>query len=163
MPAPPDTDAEIIAPSFHLQRKIGGPASRVIDTGKVKKAEAALEKVVPPIQGEVAAMLKLVETEVRARTPGYVGRVWKLTHEIRGLAGTVKRVQLGQAANLLARYLEGATEDFAASADLVASIASVALMAARADGEDAMVKMLLSDTARAVVTQRRREGRSELD
>jgi HPt (histidine-containing phosphotransfer) domain-containing protein len=156
------SDAEIIAPSFALQRKVGGPVARLLTPERVKKAEANVETLVPPLKDEVARILRKMEALVASRPAGLRDKVFACAHEIRGLAGTARRQKLGQAAHLLCRYLENTPASFVPDANLLSTITVVATYACvdTADA-DPMIAMLINDAARAVVVQRRREGRGD--
>jgi hypothetical protein len=154
-------DAMIIQPNFALQRKLGGPAGRVISSLAIKRSEAALEAAIPPIGEEVTRLLSELETAVRERPSGSRDLIWANAHEIRGLAGTAGKRSLGLAADVMCRYLNGSDAGFKADPTVLTTISTVAMQALK-DGadDDPMVKMLLTDSARAVVVQRKREGRS---
>jgi hypothetical protein len=157
-------DAMIIQPSFALQRKLGGAAGRVLSPLAVKRAETALEMVIPPVSDEVMRLLSELEDAVGQNQAGSRDVIWKNAHEMRGLAGTAGKRSLGLAADAMCRYLNGSDANFKADRNVLATIATVAKQALK-DGadEDPMVKMLLIDCSRAVTVQRKREGRSEGD
>jgi HPt (histidine-containing phosphotransfer) domain-containing protein len=153
-------DAEIIAPSFALQRKVGGPVARLLTPERVKKAEANVQTLVPPLKDEVARILREMEALVATRRSGLRDKVFAQAHEIRGLAGTAGRQRLGQAAHLLCRYLEDTPATFVPDANLLSTITVVATYACTDTADsDPMIATLINDAARAVVVQRRREGR----
>lgn len=158
--APVADDVQITAPSFALQRKVGGPAARLLTPERVKKAEGAVEKLVPPLVEVVTELLKQMENNVRARPPGLRDALFRDAHELRGLAGSAKRQRLGLAANLICRYLEDTDADFQPDPALLSTITVVAMHACtEAADADPMIQTLLHDAAKAVVVQRRREGR----
>lgn len=153
-------EAVITAPSFALQRKVGGPAARILTPERVKKAEGAVEKLVPPLVDVVTALLKQMEANVRSRPKGQREALFRDAHELRGLAGTAKRQRLGLAANLICRYLEDTDDDFQPDPALLSTITVVAMHACTETADsDPMIQTLLHDAAKAVVVQRRREGR----
>lgn len=157
-------DAMIIQPNFGLQRKLGGSASRVLSPLAFKRAQIALEVVIPPIEVEVTRLLRELEDVVRDKTAGGRDLIWNNAHEIRGLAGTAGKRSLGLAADVMCRYLNGSDSHFQADRSVLATIATVAFQALKEGADDdPMVKMLLTDSARAVVVQRKREGRSVED
>ena len=157
-------DAIIIQPNFALQRKLGSPAGRVLNPVAIKRAETALQAIIPPVGEEVTRLLHDLGEAVRVRAPSYRDIIWNNAHEIRGLAGTAGKRSLGLAADVMCRYLNGSDSDFQADPTVLATIATVAMQALK-DGadEDPMVKMLLTDSARAVLVQRKREGRPLAD
>lgn len=153
-------EAMITAPSFALQRKVGGPAARLLTPERVKKAEGAVEKLVPPLVDVVTALLKQMEANVRARPEGLRDALFRDAHELRGLAGTAKRHRLGLAANLICRYLEDTDAGFQPDPALLSTITVVAMHACTETADtEPMIHTLLHDAAKAVVVQRRREGR----
>jgi hypothetical protein len=155
-------DAEIIAPNYRLQKKVGGSATRLLTPELHKKAADALEKVIPPIAEEVERLLREIEVAARHRDPEARDLMWANAHEIRGMAGTAGKVALGQAGNLICHYLNGTDSHFKPDANVLTTIVVVALQAMK-DGADTdpMVRTLLSDSARAVIAQRTREGRAK--
>ena len=161
---PEADDVQVTAPSFALQRKMGGPAARLLTPDRVKKAENAVERLVPPLVDVVTALLKQMEANVRARPAGLRDLLFRDAHELRGLAGTAKRQRLGLAANLICRYLEDTDAGFQPDPALLSTITVVAMHAcAESADSDPMIQTLLNDAARAVAVQRRREGRGERD
>lgn len=154
-------DVEITPPSFRLQKKLGGTAGKILSPVAVQRAQKALEQVIPPLTEEVSRLLRELETAVRHRDANSRDLIWGHAHEIRGLAGTAGKKSLGQAADLMCRYLNGSDSAFQADPTVLSTIAIVAMQAVK-DGadEDPMVRMLLTDSARAVAVQRNREGRS---
>jgi hypothetical protein len=155
-----DTPVEVIAPSFLLQRKIGGPVSRVLNPEAYRRANAELEKVVPPVEDEVRRLLQELQEALQAKKPGGRDTMWNNAHEIRGLAGTVRKICLGQAANLICHYLNDTGPDFIPDQAVMQTIVVVAIQALREDADtDPMIKVLVQDGARAVLVQRHREGR----
>jgi hypothetical protein len=154
------SDSYLIDPNFFLQRKLGGPASRMINPLSIKRAEDALQKVVAPIEDEVRRLLQELQVCVSNKAPHARTLIWSHAHEIRGLAGTASKACLGEAADILCRYLHGSPPSFAPDSIVLSTIATVALLSVRdgADG-DSMVRMLLADSVRAVDAQRLREGR----
>lgn len=157
---PMSDEVQISAPSFALQRKVGGPAARLLTPQRVKKAEAEVEKLVPPLVEVVTALLKQMEANVRTRPQGVRDALFRDAHELRGLAGTAKRQRLGLAANLICRYLEDTDTDFEPDPTLLSTITVVAMHACTETADnDPMIHTLLHDAAKAVVAQRRREGR----
>jgi hypothetical protein len=155
-----ETPVELIAPSFRLQRKMGGPASRMLTPEAYRKANAALEEVIPPIDDEVRRLLQELQDALQAKQAGGRDVMWNNAHEIRGLAGTVRKVTLGQAANLICHYLNDTGADFIPDQGVMQTIVVVAHQALREDADtDPMIKVLVQDGARAVLAQRHREGR----
>jgi hypothetical protein len=154
-------DAMIIQPNFGLQRKLGGAAGRVLSPLALKRAETALAEAIPPVEEEVMRLLRELEEAVRSKAAGSRDLIWLNAHEIRGLAGTAGKRSLGLAADIMCRYLNGTDSSFQADRAVLATIATVAQQALKLGAdEDEMVKMLLTDSARAVIVQRKREGRS---
>jgi hypothetical protein len=160
-------DVHIIQPSFTLQRKVGGSATRLLNPTALKRAEVALEAVIPPLNQEVERLLRELELAVGKDGKGASivsarDVIWKNAHEIRGLAGTAGKKSLGLAADIICRYLNGTANDFTADPTVLSTICVVATQALK-DGadEDPMVTMLLTNSARAVVVQRNREGRGD--
>lgn len=154
-------EALITAPSFALQRKVGGPVARILTPERVKKAEGAVEKLVPPLVDLVTLLLKQMEANVRSRPNGLRDALFRDAHELRGLAGSANRQRLGLAANLICRYLEDTPADFQPDPALLSTITVVAMHACtEAADSDPMIQTLLQDAAKAVMVQRQREGRS---
>ena len=58
-----ETPVELIAPSFRLQWKMGGPASRMLTPEAYRKANAALEEIIPPIDDEVRRLLQELQDQ----------------------------------------------------------------------------------------------------
>ncbi|MFN5269288.1 MAG: hypothetical protein ACK5XZ_13575 [Hyphomonadaceae bacterium] len=155
-----ETPVELIAPSFRLQRKMGGPASRMLTPEAYRKANAALEEIIPPIDDEARRLLQELQDALQAMLPGGRDIMWNNAHEIRGLAGTVRKDTLGQAANLICHYLNDTASDFIPDQGVMQTIVVVAHQALREDADtDPMIKVLVQDGARAVLAQRHREGR----
>jgi len=155
-----ETPIELIAPSFQLQRKMGGPVSRMLTPEAYRKANAALEEIIPPIDDEVRRLLHELQEALEARQSGGRDIMWNNAHEIRGLAGTVRKICLGQAANLICHYLNDTASDFLPDQGVMQTIVVVAHQALREEADtDPMIKVLVHDGARAVLAQRHREGR----
>lgn len=154
--------AQIVEPNYFLQRKLGGPAGRMINPLSIKRAEVALLLAVPPIDEEVRRLLQ--ELTLAITTGEGISRtlIWGYAHEIRGIADTADRVRLGEAADIMCRYLHGTDPTFSPDPAVLSTIATVATLALR-DGADSdpMVAQLLADSTRAVDSQRHREGRGE--
>jgi hypothetical protein len=153
-------EPHIIEPNFFLQRKLGGPAGRMINPLSISRAEAALKLAMPPVEEEVRRLLGELQHCIVAKSHHARATIWNHAHEIRGLAGTASKVCLGEAADIMCRYLNGTGSAFMPDEAVLSTIATVALLAVR-DGadEDPMVKKLLADSVLAVDAQRQREGR----
>jgi chemotaxis protein histidine kinase CheA len=159
-----DDEVEIIPANFGLQKKLGGAAGRLLTPVMFEKAQKALEAELPPLTDEVGRLMKELELAVRRRDKNARDVIWSNAHEIRGLAGTAGKKSLGQAADLMCRYLNGSESNFQADPTVLSTIAIVAMQAVKEGADtDAMVQMLLSDSARAVAAQRKREGREASD
>jgi HPt (histidine-containing phosphotransfer) domain-containing protein len=159
-----DDVVQITPPSFRLQTKIGGSAGKIISPLAIQKAQKALADVMPPLTDEVGRLMKELEQAVRRRDANARDVIWNNAHEIRGLAGTAGKKSLGMAADLMCRYLNGSDSSFQADPTVLSTIAIVAMQAVKEGAdEDPMVKMLLTDSAKAVIVQRRREGRVDSD
>jgi chemotaxis protein histidine kinase CheA len=159
-----DDEVEIIPANFGLQKKLGGAAGRLLTPVVFEKAQKALEAELPPLTDEVGRLMKELELAVRRRDKNARDVIWSNAHEIRGLAGTAGKKSLGQAADLMCRYLNGSESSFQADPTVLSTIAIVAMQAVKEGADtDAMVEMLLSDSARAVAAQRKREGREASD
>eukprot|EP01038_Epipyxis_sp_PR26KG_P008788 gene8788-11870_t len=91
---------------------MGGPASRVLTPEAYRKANAALEEIIPPIDEEVRRLLQELQEALQGKVPGGRDIMWNNAHEIRGMAGTVGKITLGQAANLICHYLNDTASDF---------------------------------------------------
>jgi hypothetical protein len=155
-----ETPVELIAPSFRLQRKMGGPASRVLTPEAYRKANAALEEIIPPIDEEVRRLLQELQEALQDKVHGGRDIMWNNAHEIRGMAGTVGKITLGQAANLICHYLNDTASDFLPDQEVMQTIVVVAMQALRDEADtDPMIKVMVQDGARAVLAQRHREGR----
>lgn len=167
MSVEPDDEAdivEIMPPNFRLQKKIGGSAGKIISPLTIQKSQSALQDAMPPLTDEVGRLMKELEQAVRRRDANARDVIWNNAHEIRGLAGTAGKKSLGLAADLMCRYLNGSDSNFQPDPTVLSTIAIVALQAVKEGAdEDPMVKMLLTDSARAVIVQRRREGRIDSD
>jgi hypothetical protein len=157
-----EADAEILAPNFGLQRKVGGSAARLMTPERVTKSEAALEALVPPLQELVRELIERINAAVRGQGPGMRDAVWADAHELRGLAGTARRVRLGQSADFMCRYLNDTPPDFVPEPVLMGTFAVIAMQCCR-DGadDDPVLETLLTNAAKAVAVQRRREGRGD--
>ena len=161
---PPDEDVEIVPATFKLQKIVGGNAGQLMSPVVLSRAQKALDAVIPPLNDEVKRLLGGLETAVRARNRNARTVIWDNAHELRGLAGTAGKNSLGQAANLMCRYLDGSKASFQADPTVLSTIVIVAMQAMK-DGadEDPMIAILLKDSARAVAVQRVREGRGVSD
>lgn len=105
-------------------------------------------------------MMSVLEQAVRYRDEHARDTIWNIAHELRGLAGTAGKKSLGIAADLICRYLNGSPSSFKADPTTLSTIAVVAMQAVKPGADsDPMIKMLLTDSARAIQAQRRREGR----
>jgi chemotaxis protein histidine kinase CheA len=159
-----DGEVEIMPANFRLQKKLGGAAGRILTPLAYEKARTALNDFMPPLTDEVGRLMKELELAVRRRDSNARDVIWNNAHEIRGLAGTAGKKSLGQAADLMCRYLNGSERGFQADPTVLSTIAIVAMQAVKEGAdEDPMVEMLLTDSARAVAVQRTREGRGESD
>jgi Hpt domain len=159
-----DDNVHITPPSFLLQRKAGGPASRMLSAAAIVRAQKSLDEVMPPLSDEVRRLLDELEQAVRGRDARARDVIWNNAHEIRGLAGTAGKISLGTAADLMCRYLNGSDASFQADATILTTIVVVAMQAAKEGADDdPMIKMLLSDSDKAVQVQRTREGRGSSD
>jgi hypothetical protein len=157
-------NAEIVPPNFGLQRKLGGPASRALSPLAIERSQKALNEVKPPLNVEVARLMAELEHAVQNATPDARDIIWSNAHEIRGLAGTAGKKSLGEAADLMCRYLNGTEASFKTDRAVLSTIAIVAVQAMK-DGadEDPMIRVLLIDGAQAIAVQRAREGRPPSD
>jgi chemotaxis protein histidine kinase CheA len=155
---------KILPADFRLQAKIGGPAVTFMGPGVYQKAQSALEAVLPELTTEVERLMNALALAVRHREDNTRDAIWKIAHDLRGLAGTAQRESLGVAADLICRYLDGTDEAFKADPSVLSTIAVVALQAVKEGADrDPMINMLLTDCAQAVTVQRRREGRDTPD
>lgn len=156
--------AEIIEPSYALQRKMGGSAAKLFTPQKVKKAEAAILAVVPPLRTEVERLLSEISALTKKCKAGCSPKIWSLAHEIRGLAGSADYKQLGRVCDLLCLYIEEKDEEFIPNDTMISTI-NVTANYTLNDGADSdpVVTILIDDCRRAVVAQRRREGRPPID
>jgi hypothetical protein len=105
-------EPHIMEPNFFLQRKLGGPAGRMINPLSVGRAEAALQLALPPVEEEVRRLLGELRLCVETKSHDARGTIWNHAHEIRGLAGTASKVCLGEAADIMCRYLNGTGSSF---------------------------------------------------
>jgi hypothetical protein len=155
-----DHSVHLIPPSFRLQRKVGGPAAHVLTPDVYRKAEMVVADLVPPLEVEVHRLLDELYEVLTTRQPRARDLIWSNAHEIRGLAGTVGKVCLGQAANLICQYLHDTKSSFEPDREVMQTIVVIAFQALRDDAdEDPMIKVLVQDGARAILAQRHREGR----
>ncbi len=163
-PESPNNLVEIVPPNFWLQKKLGGSASRVLSPIAFARAQKALEAAIPPLIDEVKRLMGELEHAVRVRDSNARDVIWNNAHELRGLSGTAGKKSLGQAANLMCRYLNGTDSSFQADPTVLSTIAIVAMQALKEGADnDPMVAMLLKDSAKAVAVQRLREGREPSD
>jgi hypothetical protein len=155
--------ADIQDPNFFLQRKVGGPASRALNPLNIARAEAALLKMMPTLDQEVARLVKELQRVLKMSSIDARNIIWAHAHELRGLAGTAAKMRLGEAANIICLYLNGTDPEFRPDAKLLSTIAVVVLLAVKEDADlDPMVEMLIADSLKAVDVQRQREGRPPL-
>lgn len=151
----------VVPPSFALQKKVGGPAARLLTPDRVRRAETAVARLVPPLREVVRRQLERLQDLSRGPMDGRRDPIFAEAHELRGLAGTAGWQRLGQMANLLCRYLEDTPATFRPDAALLGTITVVAGLAASDTADtDPVIGTLVADAARAVLVQRRREGRS---
>ncbi len=156
--------AEIIEPSYVLQRKMGGSAARLLTPAKVKKAEAAVAELVPPLRFEVERLLGEIAALTKKCKPGCSPKIWALAHEIRGLAGSADYVQLGKVCDLLCLYIEEKDMNFIPNENMISTINVTANFTLNEGADsDPIVEKLIEDCRRAVVVQRRREGRVTIE
>ncbi len=154
---------EIIPPSFMLQKKVGGSAARLITPEAVARAQDNVDLLRPPIQREVARLLEEIARAARVRDIGARDFIWSRAHEIRGLAGSAKRIRLGQISNILCHYLNDTQIGFKPDANLITKISVAALHTLHDNSdEDAAVAQLVDDCSTAASRQKIREGRGEL-
>jgi hypothetical protein len=160
-----ETDSvEIMEPSFVLQQRLGRSARQLISPKVLENAQKALMAAIPPLDDEVSRLMKELQEAVSRNDANARDVIWKNAHEIRGLAGTAGKKSLGKAANLMCSYLNGSEKDFKADPMVLSAIAIVAVHAVKEGAdENPMIKMLLTDCARAVIAQRAREGRGQVD
>lgn len=155
---------DILPPSFLLQRKIGGKAARLITPEAAAKSQAYVDELRPPVQKAITQMLEEIARAARVRGVGSRDIIWAKAHEIRGLAGTVKRKQLGRISDILCHYLNSTPLEFIPDPNLITTITVAALHTLRENADDdAMVETLVSDCAKAAIVQRNREGRGGMD
>ena len=156
--------AEIIEPSYTLQRKMGGSAAKLLTPAKVKKAEAAVEELVPPLRFEVERLLGEIEALTKNCKFGCSPKIWALAHEIRGLAGSANYIQLGKVCDLLCLYIEEKDETFIPNETMISTI-NVTANYTMNDGADSdpVVSILIEDCRKAIVAQRRREKRASIE
>ncbi len=155
---------DIFPPSFLLQRKIGGKAARLITPDAAAKSQANVDALRPPIQRAITLMLEEIAYASRVRGKGSRDLIWAKAHEIRGLAGSAKRVKLGQISDILCHYLNDAPSDFIPDPNMITTISVAALHTLRENADsDILVETLVNDCARAAAAQRKREGRGEMD
>lgn len=160
----PQSVFDIIPPSFILQRKIGGKASRLITPDAAAKSQAYVDELRPPIQKAITLMLEEIARAARVRGVGSMDLIWAKAHEIRGLAGSVKRVQLGRISDILCHYLNNAPTGFLPDPNLITTVTVAALHTLRENADaDVLVETLVNDCAKAASVQRRREGRGGMD
>lgn len=151
---------QVIPPNFRLQRLIGGTASRTLNPAIYEKSQKSVEALLPQLTEEVGRMMADLEYLVRHRGEDARDRIWNIAHELRGLAGTAGKKSLGTAADLICRYLNGSPSSFKADPAVLSTITVVAMQAVKEGADsDPMIKMLLVDSTRGVLAQRRREGR----
>jgi HPt (histidine-containing phosphotransfer) domain-containing protein len=157
----PKTDqVTVLPPSFMLQRKVGGPAGRLLTPSMIAKAEKSLEERLPEIRDDIRQRLRDLEDLARLRPPGAAKAIWVHAHELRGIAGTARLRAVGKTAHQLCRYLQGIADDFEPDPNLIATVTVTALHALRDNADaDPMMETLVADCALAVDAQRRREGR----
>ncbi len=155
---------DIVPPSFLLQRKIGGKAARLITPDAAARSQAFIDELRPPIQKAVTQMLEEIARAARVRGIGSRDLIWTKAHEIRGLAGSVKRKQLGIISDILCHYLNDAPSEFIPDANLITTITVAALHTLREGADDdLMVETLVSDCSKAAIVQRGRENRGNMD
>jgi hypothetical protein len=151
---------EVTAPNFFLQRKLGGPAGRVLNPINVKRAQTAMEGAMPAIEAEIDRLLRELHLAVEAGAIGGKVQISQIAHQIAGLATTASKRFLAQAADIICRYLDGTQTAFQPDKAVLSTIATVAMLAMRTGADaDPMVEKLIGDGVRAVDAQRRREGR----
>jgi HPt (histidine-containing phosphotransfer) domain-containing protein len=153
-------DVTILPPNTSLQRKVGGSAAAILSPSKVKAADAAVVSLADAIRADVTGRLNEIDALARTRTEGSRDLIWAHAHEIRGMAGTARMKRLGEAADLLCRYLDDTPSAFTPDANLLTTIVVTALQTVKpgAEGDD-LITLLLTDCAQAVKVQRQREGR----
>jgi hypothetical protein len=155
---------EIMEPNFDLQKRLGRSAGQIMSPSVFDNAQKALLAAIPPLDHEVERLLSELQQAVLRRDANARDVIWNNAHEIRGLAGTAGKISLGKAADLLCSYLNGSDKDFEADAEVLSTIAIVAVRAVKEGAdEDSMIKVLLRDGERAVIVQRAREGRGPAD
>ena len=158
-----EAEVKITPPNYRLQRKLGGAASKLLGPVAYQRAQNALDKEIPLLTNEVGKLMIELELAVQRYDGNARDQIWNTAHEIRGLAGTVGRTSLGVAADLMCRYLDGTDSNFQADPTVLSTIATVANQAVKeGSDEDPMIAKLLSDSARAVAIQRKREGRGDI-
>ncbi|GIU66599.1 hypothetical protein [Candidatus Phycosocius spiralis] len=155
-----NTPAQLTPPSFRLQRLVGEPAANVLTSEVYYKAEMILAEMIPPLVLEVHRLLEEISETLENGTGNIRDLIWDNAHEIRGLAGSVGKVYLGLAANLICQYLQDTQSDFIPDQEVMQTIIIIAFQALRDDADtDPMMKVLVQDGARAILAQRHREGR----
>jgi hypothetical protein len=152
--------AEVTAPNFFLQRKLGGPAGRMINPISIQRAQSALAGTIMSLEVEIDRLLRELHLAIETKSNTARGEIWQNAHDIRGIAGTASKRCLGEAADIVCRYLHGTEPNFRPDKAVLSTISTVAMLAMREGADDdPMVEKLLADGVRAVDAQRRREGR----
>ena len=155
--------AEVTEPSYFLQRKVGGPASRLINPVSVKRAEAAVEIVLTELFEEVPKLVALLQAQIGVKSNHMPPLMLQTARDLRKLAGAVNNLSLGQAANLMCLYLHGADAAFQPDRQLIATIATMIALAMKSGvDDDPLVEQLLGDSLLAISIQRQREGREPI-
>lgn len=153
-------NAQVLEPSYFLQRKVGGPASRMINSLSIKRAEAALQSVLPALEEEVLKLVATLQILVSSKSNEACVLIWQNARHLSGIAGYVGKVSVGQTADILCQYLDGTTTGFQPDPKLLSTIATVISLALKNGADDdPMVGQLLADSLLAVKVQRQREGR----
>lgn len=151
---------EFFAPSFNLQRKLGGSAMQLLTPEKLKSAEARLATLVPPLDQEVKRMFAKIGNEISKTSGVNYNDIWQLAHNLRGFAANAGRRDLGEICNLLCLYLEGAENGFIADTKMVSTINITAEFTLSENNQDAeTMDALIKNCRKAVIAQRKREGR----
>lgn len=147
--------ARIEPASRALRAKLGASAVSLLSAEVIARADAAVQAIADQVRPKLLDDIRALEHLSRQRPFNAPSALYGYAHTIRGLAGTCGLPAVGQAAGALCRLLDGVKDGDPIDANLVTSIATTMIHAAKAGPADhALLEELLAACFEAVAKAR---------